>query len=97
MALLHSIETEIGVNATYFHIDRMNVRPRERVVEVVINGFVDKDKRLACKNPIFTTLLLFSYDEIETALEVQVTDITQEILYTFLKTTTEFNGATDDI
>lgn len=85
MGLKHAIETDVGVAATYFHIQRMDVYPRDGVADITVNGFVSYEARIDGKSPIWNWASRIDVDQ----------EVTQSGVYSFLKTIEPFIGATD--
>lgn len=90
MGLLYSIDTQIGVPATYFNVQRTDCYPRDRVIDITVSGYISKQARLDEKAAVFRWTKRFSYDEISSK-----TDPTQEDIYNFIKAQPEFLGSED--
>jgi hypothetical protein len=88
MALTHEIQTEIGIPAVYFHINRIDCYPRDRVFDLGVKGFISEDARLSGSENIYVFSKRYEYPE-------GVTEITQESAYALLKQEPEFIGAQD--
>lgn len=89
MALIHTIPTSLGVDATYFHINRIDLYPRDRVFDMGVKGFVSAQARQDGKENIFVFSKRYGYPE-------GVTEISQETAYELLKTEPIFEGSQDD-
>jgi hypothetical protein len=90
MGLEHSIETQIGIPATYFHIQRLDLYPRDNVMDITVYGFINQEARLNGASYIYTWGQRVSYGDI-----TQTDDVTQAQVYTYLKTREPFLGAID--
>ncbi len=88
MALTHEIETEIGIPATYFHINRIDCYPRDRVFDLGVKGYVSEQARLDGKDNIYVFAKRYEYPE-------GIIEITQEAAYELLKKEQQFEGAQD--
>lgn len=78
MALLKTIKTVFGIDATYWNIYSINEDFKNKTLEVVINGYVSKEVRDENLNPIAWQNLTFSDDE-------YIKDATREAVYLALK------------
>lgn len=89
MALTHEIQTEIGVPATYFHINRIDCYPRDRVFDLGVKGFISEEARINGAENIYVFAKRYDYPE-------GIFEITQELAYDLLKLEPQFEGALDD-
>jgi hypothetical protein len=87
MALEKSIETNIGVNATYWNIFSINENFRAKTVEVLVFGYASKQTRDANLDPISVNTYEFNGDN-------YLKDATRSAVYNKLKTT-DFSDAQD--
>jgi hypothetical protein len=88
MALTHEIQTEIGVPAKYFHINRIDCYPRDRVFDLSVKGFVSYEARLEGSRNIYTFTKRYEYPEGEI-------EISHATAYALLKQEPQFIGAED--
>jgi len=88
MALLKTVATQYGIDATYWNIFSINEDFKNKTLEVVINGYVSKEVRDANNEPIAWSNLTFSGDE-------YIKDVTRKAVYESLKTTA-FIDSTDN-
>jgi len=87
MALLKSVNTAFGIDATYWNIYSISEDFKNKSLEVVINGYVSKEVRDENLNPVAWNNLTFAGDD-------YIQDATRKAVYKRLKTT-EFADATD--
>ena len=87
MALLKTVKTQFGIDATYWNIFSINEDFKNQTLEVVINGYVSKEARLDNNQPIAWQNLNFNGDE-------YIKDATRTAIYKKLKTT-DFIDAQD--
>jgi hypothetical protein len=87
MALLKSVKTVFGIDATYWNIFSITEDFKNKSLEVVINGYVSKEVRDANHNPVAWQNLTFTGDE-------YIKDATREKIYLALKSK-EFADAED--
>jgi hypothetical protein len=78
MALLKSVNTVFGIDATYWNIFSISEDFKNKSLEVVINGYVSKDVRNENHNPIAWQNLTFTGDD-------YIKDATREAVYLALK------------
>ena len=88
MALLKSIATQYGINATYWNIFSINEDFKNKSIEVVINGFATKENRDNDCDAIAWSNLTFSGGE-------YIKDVTRKAVYESLKTTAFINSLDD--
>jgi hypothetical protein len=79
MALLKSVNTIFGIDATYWNIHSISEDFKNKSLEVVINGYVSKDVRDENHNPVAWDNLSFTGDD-------YIKDATREAVYLALKT-----------
>jgi hypothetical protein len=87
MALLKSVKTEYGIDATYWNIYSINEDFKNKLLEVAINGYVNKEVRDENHNPVAWQNLQFTGDE-------YIKDATREAIYLALKAK-DFSDAVD--
>jgi hypothetical protein len=87
MALLKTVKTQFGIDATYWNIFSFNEDFKNKTLEVVINGYVSKEARLDNNQPIAWQNLNFNGDE-------YIKDATRKSIYSALKTK-DFSDAQD--
>ena len=87
MALLKSVKTEYGIDATYWNIYSINEDFKNKSLEVAINGYVSKEVRDDNLNPVAWQNLQFTGDE-------YIKDATREAVYLALKAK-DFSDAVD--
>ena len=87
MALLKSVNTAFGIDATYWNIFSIAENFKNKSLEVVINGYVSKEVRDENHNPVAWQNLTFTGDE-------YIKDATRETVYLALKTK-DFSDAVD--
>jgi len=87
MALLKSVKTNYGIDATYWNIFSITEDFKNKNLEVVINGYVSKEVRDEDHNPVAWQNLQFTGDE-------YIKDATREAIYLALKTK-DFSDAKD--
>jgi hypothetical protein len=87
MALLKTIKTVFGIDATYWNIYSINEDFKNKTLEIVINGYVSKEVRDKNLNPIACQNLTYSDDE-------YIKDATREAVYLALKAK-DFSDAVD--
>ncbi len=85
MGLQHKIETDIGIPATYFHIQSAFMYYRDKCADVTVSGFVDEKARRSGKAPVYSQAFRMDIDD--------KTD--QSEIYAYIKTLEPFKGATD--
>ena len=88
MALLKSIETQYGIDATYWNIFSFNEDFKNKSIEVVVVGYASKDTRLANNEPVAWQNLTFNGDD-------YIKDVTRTAIYEKLKLTS-FSDSTDN-
>lgn len=54
MALILSLETPKGVNASYWRIGVLNIHPRSKSIQVVLDGYPDAAVRETATEPLAT-------------------------------------------
>jgi hypothetical protein len=87
MALLKSVKTNYGIDATYWNIFSINEDFKNKINEIVVVGYISQDARLADSNPVSWQNLQFTNDE-------YIKDATRALVYVALKTK-EFADAQD--
>jgi hypothetical protein len=87
MALLKTVNTEFGIDATYWNIGLINEDFKNEFLTVVINGYVSKELREENHNPVTYKSLQFSGDD-------YIKDATRESVYLALKAK-DFSDAVD--
>jgi hypothetical protein len=87
MALLKSVKTVFGIDATYWNIYSITEDFKNKSLEVVINGYVSKDVRDENHNPVAWQNLTFTGDD-------YIKDATRETIYLALKAK-DFSDAED--
>lgn len=93
MALLKLIENpnRNGATAEYWNIGEMKIQNRERVAQVVMHGYKDKDFREEESNtPAFDIPFAITGDAFRK-------DLSYADVYAHAKTLGQFEGAQDDI
>lgn len=88
MALTHSIATDMGVDATYFHIHRRDIYDIEGVVDIGVRGYVSEQARLDGKENIFAWSKRYE-------LEPEAFELTKQEAYAIIKQEEIFSGAQD--
>ena len=87
MALLKAVNTAFGIDATYWNIFSISEDFKNKSLEVVINGYVNKEVRDENHNPVAWSNLTFTGEE-------YIKDATREAVYLALKTK-DFSDAQD--
>jgi hypothetical protein len=87
MALLKSVNTVFGIDATYWNIFSITEDFKNKSLEVVINGYVSKKVRDDNLEPCAWQNLTFTGDD-------YIKDATRKAIYEKLKTT-EFANSKD--
>jgi hypothetical protein len=87
MALLKAVNTDFGIDATYWNIYSISEDFKNKSLEVVINGYVSKEVRDENLNPVAWNNLTFAGDE-------YIKDATREAVYLALKAK-DFSDAED--
>lgn len=87
MALLKAIKTSYGIDANYWNIFSISEDFKNKNIEVVINGYVNKDMRDENQMPIAWNNITFTGDD-------YIKDATRESIYLALKAK-EFSDAQD--
>jgi len=87
MALLKSVNTAFGIDATYWNIFSITEDFKNKSLEVVINGYVSKEARDNNSEPVGWNNLYFNGDD-------YIKDATRKSVYEKLKTT-DFADAVD--
>jgi hypothetical protein len=87
MALLKAVKTSYGIDATYWNIFSITEDFKNKNLEVVINGYVNKEVRDENHNPVAWQNLTFADDE-------YIKDATREAVYLALKAK-DFSDAVD--
>jgi hypothetical protein len=88
MALQKSINTEFGVEATYWNIGAYQEDFKGGGGEITLYGYLNKDSRLKNCQPL-------SSGKVNLSGEEYIADANREQLYSILKTRPEFQGSTD--
>ena len=87
MALSKVINTDFGVDGTYWNIFSVNEDFKNKILDLVVTGYVSQSARLAGAEPIkWITVTLADAD--------YIADATRVMVYEKLKATS-FVGATD--
>lgn len=86
MGLNFTKETTYGIDATYWHLARIEHDCFGKSLAVVMNGFIDKDTRVNGGMP-FTSLAF-------TIVPYQP-DLSRKEIYELVKVLPEFEGSTD--
>lgn len=85
MALLKSVSTQYGIDATYWNIFSINEDFKNKFIEVVVVGYVSKNTRIADNEPVaWQNLTLVDDDYIK--------DATRKAIYDKLKLTSFINA-----
>jgi len=87
MALLKAVNTEFGIDATYWNIYSITEDFKNKSLEVVINGYVSKEVRDKNLNPVAWNNLTFTSND-------YIKDATREAVYLALKSK-DFSDAED--
>ena len=87
MALLKAVNTVFGIDATYWNIFSISEDFKNKSLEVVISGYVNKEVRDENHNPVAWNNLTFTGDE-------YIKDATREAVYLALKAK-DFSDAQD--
>ena len=87
MALLKSIQTNYGIDATYWNIFSFNEDFKNKINEIVVVGYVSQEARLAGSDPV-------NWKNITWVENDYIPDATRAEVYAKLKTT-EFTDAQD--
>jgi len=87
MALLKSVKTTFGIDATYWNIFSVSEDFKNKTLEVVIDGFVSKDVRDENHSAVASVNLTFTGDD-------YIKDATRESVYLALKAK-DFSDAVD--
>ena len=87
MALLKSVNTVFGIDATYWNIYLISEDFKSKSLEVVINGYVSKKVRDDNHNPVAWQNLTFTGND-------YIKDATREAIYLALKAK-DFSDAVD--
>lgn len=89
MGLSFDIETNYGLDVTYWHIARVATDYEGKSLTMMVNGFVTRDARLEGAFPITSKSILLMDGDF-------ISDATRVMLYEKIKSLPEFEGATDD-
>ena len=87
MALLKAVNTAFGIDATYWNIFSITEDFKNKSLEVVINGYVNKEVRDENHNAVAWDNLTFTGDD-------YIKDATREAIYLALKAK-DFSDAVD--
>jgi len=87
MALLKSVKTNYGIDATYWNIYSIKEDFKNKLLDVVINGYVSKEVRYQSFEPCAWQNLQFTGDD-------YIKDATREAVYLALKAK-DFSDAVD--
>jgi len=90
MALSKSIDTQVGVDATYWRIVRVDVDLKARKVWFMLDGYVSQLARTEGKEPLRQLPLTVDIEE-----GVEPEDLGRAQLYAYAKTQELFDGAED--
>ena len=90
MALTKSIDTQVGVEATYWRIVRVDVDLKIRKVWFMLDGYVSQLARTEGKEPLRQLPLTVDLEE-----GVEPEDLGRTQLYAYAKTQELFDGAED--
>ena len=88
MALIKAIDTEFGIPACYWNICNTQEDFRVGVIEVTFFGYASKEARLANKQPLSSGKTQITGND-------YVAGANRIMLYKYIKTMTEFEGAED--
>lgn len=88
MALLKSVITQYGIDATYWNIFSINEDFKNKTIDVVINGFATKENRDNNYDPIAWQNITFNNDD-------YIKDATRKTIYERLKLTSFINAMDD--
>ena len=80
MALLKSVNTNYGIDATYWNIASMVENFKSKANSIILHGYLDLDARTNDMQPVITKSLLLTGDE-------YIQDATRKAVYEKLKTT----------
>lgn len=95
MGMKLNLETDTGSNATYVIIERLDVFPKTRYVDVRVFGFVSKSKRNEGKLPNYVKdNIRFTFEELQ--IPSDISDITQKDIYKALSKLEIFKDATEE-
>lgn len=86
MAIEKTVNTEFGVDATYWNIGAIEEDFKGKGITVTLYGYVNKESRLANKQPLGAAKVQLSGDE-------YVADASRESIYPILMKRPEFDGA----
>lgn len=98
MALLKTIVNEQGIDVTYWHIDSLAIRHKEKHVTINLAGYIDQAKRNAGFYPVLNYKFQIWPDTYDTTFSPDILDASGNPLhvgYDWLKANTEFSDATD--
>jgi len=89
MALIKEIDTDFGIQATYWNIGAVQEDFKGRGTEVTFYGYASKEAREAGKQPL-------SAGKVQIAGDEYIAGADRAALYAIIKQKPEFIGATDD-
>ena len=90
MAILKSISTDYGVDATYWNIFSINESFKEKTLEVVIMGYFSKTVREAGASPV-------AWQNLQLTGDAYIQDANRPAIYKILKLKPEFADSIDDL
>jgi len=88
MAITKTIDTELGVAATYFHINRRDIYDTDGVVDIGVRGYVSEEARFAGRENVFTWAKRYDLREGQH-------EVTKAEAYALIKQEEIFAGAQD--
>jgi hypothetical protein len=88
MALIKSIPTDYGIDASYWNIGAVQEDFKGRGTEVTFYGYASKEARDAGKQPL-------SAGKVQIAGDEYVAGADRSVLYSIIKQKPEFDGAQD--
>lgn len=91
MALILSVPTDYGINATYHHIGAVTTNWRDGAVMCVLFSYVDDAARAAGKQPLGSVSLTFEGAD----FDFTHNEATRAALYAKIKTLAAWAGAAD--
>ena len=88
MALIKIVDTDFGVQASYWNIGAVQEDFKGKGTQVTVYGYVSEEARAADKQPLSAAQVTFAGEE-------YVAGADRATLYSLLKQKPEFAGATD--
>jgi hypothetical protein len=98
MALQKTIINNQGINVTYWHINVLQIRHKEKHVTINLAGYIDQAKRDAGYNPVTNYKYQIWPDTYDTVFGPTILDSEGNplhVAYDWLKANTEFSDAVD--